>query len=215
MKVHEKIRAIRQSKNWSQDVMAEKLGMTSSGYAKIEQGRTDNHFSKLEQIAEIFDMDVVEFLAFGEKNVFFLMGDNSIGNSSISMSVIGSSKELAFEIQKQQLIIELKDKELAMQQREIALKDKEISHLEKLLEMHKNSKPNLTRSQRLRWERLMRSSASGIVKRSLRVGIPKLELGNELNNSLNCVVSITVSERHDNAPLAQKCAFHRLPSRFA
>ncbi len=119
MKVHEKIRAIRQSKNWSQDVMAEKLGMTSSGYAKIEQGRTDNHFSKLEQIAEIFDMDVVELLAFGEKNVFFLMGDNSIGNSSISMSVIGSSKELAFEIQKQQLIIELKDKELAMAQREI------------------------------------------------------------------------------------------------
>jgi len=33
---------------------------------------------------------------------------------------------------------------LSMQQREIALKDKEISHLEELLEMHKNSKPNPT-----------------------------------------------------------------------
>jgi transcriptional regulator with XRE-family HTH domain len=103
MKVHEKIRFIRQSKNWSQDEMAEKLGMTASGYAKIEQGRTDNHFSKLEQIAEIFDMDVVELLSFGEKNVICLIGDNS----TISMSqILGSSKELTFEIQKQQLIIE-------------------------------------------------------------------------------------------------------------
>ncbi len=37
----------------------------------------------------------------------------------------------------------------------------------------------LARSQRLRWERLIRSSASSIVKQSLTVGIPKLELGNE------------------------------------
>ncbi len=37
----------------------------------------------------------------------------------------------------------------------------------------------MARSQRLRWERLIRSSASSIVKQSLTVGIPKLELGNE------------------------------------
>jgi hypothetical protein len=33
--------------------------------------------------------------------------------------LLGSPAELAFELQKQQLIIELKDKELALQQREI------------------------------------------------------------------------------------------------
>lgn len=79
-----------------------KLGMSVTGYAKIEQGKTDAHFSKLEQIAEIFDMDIVELLTFGEKNVICLIGDNSVNISQI----MGFSKELAFEIQKQQLIIE-------------------------------------------------------------------------------------------------------------
>jgi len=132
MKVHEKIRFMRQSKNWSQDEMAEKLGMSVNGYAKIEQGKTDNHFSKLEQIADVFDMDVVELLTFGEKNVFFLIGDNSIGNSSISMSVIGSSKELAFEIQKLQLILEHKNELLEQ-------KDTQIAKLEKIVALMENN----------------------------------------------------------------------------
>ena len=53
MKVHEKIRFMRQSKNWSQDEMAEKLAMSISGYAKIEQGKSEASFSKLEQIAAL------------------------------------------------------------------------------------------------------------------------------------------------------------------
>jgi transcriptional regulator with XRE-family HTH domain len=109
MKVHEKIRFMRQSKNWSQDEMAEKLAMSVNGYAKIEQGKTDAHFSKLEQIAEIFDMDVVELLTLGERNIICLIGDNS----TISMSqLIGSSKELTFEIQKLQLVIEHQQQEI-------------------------------------------------------------------------------------------------------
>jgi len=50
----------------------------------------------------------------------------------------------AWERAKLQLQLEMKNKELALQQREIALKDKEISHLEELLEMHKNSTTNPT-----------------------------------------------------------------------
>jgi len=71
MKFHEKIRFMRQSKNWSQEDMANKLGMSVAGYAKIEQGRTDTNFSKLEQIASVFELDVVELLSFGEKNVIW------------------------------------------------------------------------------------------------------------------------------------------------
>jgi transcriptional regulator with XRE-family HTH domain len=110
MKVHEKIRFMRQSKNWSQDEMAEKLAMSVNGYAKIEQGKTDTHFSKLEQIAEIFNMDVVELLTLGEKNVIFLIGDNNIGDNSVGvLQIISSSKELTFEIQKLQLLLEHKN----------------------------------------------------------------------------------------------------------
>jgi transcriptional regulator with XRE-family HTH domain len=116
MKFHEKIRFMRQSKNWSQEDMADKLGMSVAGYAKIEQGRTDANFSKLEQIASVFDMDIVELLSFGEKNVICLIGDNSmIGISQI----MGSSKELVFEIQKLQLNLEHKEEMLVQKDREI------------------------------------------------------------------------------------------------
>ena len=126
MKFHEKIRFMRQSKNWSQEDMADKLGMSVAGYAKIEQGRTDANFSKLEQIASVFELDVVELLSFGEKNVICLIGDNSVNISQI----IGSSKELIFEMQKLQLSLEHKEAMLAQ-------KDKEIQRLEELIALLK------------------------------------------------------------------------------
>ena len=126
MKFHEKIRFMRQSKNWSQEDMADKLGMSVAGYAKIEQGRTDANFSKLEQIASVFELDVVELLSFGEKNVICLIGDNSVNISQI----IGSSKELIFEMQKLQLGLEHKEAMLAQ-------KDKEIQRLEELIALLK------------------------------------------------------------------------------
>lgn len=116
MKFHEKIRFMRQSKNWSQEDMADKLGMSVAGYAKIEQGRTDTNFSKLEQIASVFDMDIVELLSFGEKNVICLIGDNSVNISQI----IGSSKDLAYELQKLQLMVEHKDEMMTQKDKEIA-----------------------------------------------------------------------------------------------
>jgi transcriptional regulator with XRE-family HTH domain len=127
MKFHDKIRFMRQSKNWSQEDMADKLGMSVAGYAKIEQGKTDANFSKLEQIASVFDMDVVELLSFGEKNLICLIGDNSmIGISQI----MGSSKDLVYEIQKLQLITEHKEEMLAQ-------KDKEIAGLKGIIDLMK------------------------------------------------------------------------------
>ena len=118
---------MRQSKNWSQEDMADKLGMSVAGYAKIEQGRTDANFSKLEQIASVFDMDIVELLSFGEKSVICLICDNSmIGISQIA----GSPKEFAFEIQKLQLMLEHKEEMMTQ-------KDKEILGLKEVIELLK------------------------------------------------------------------------------
>lgn len=124
MKFHEKIRYMRQSKNWSQEDMADKLGMSVAGYAKIEQGKTDANFSKLEQIASVFEMDIVELLSFGEKNVICLIGNNSVNVSQI----MGASKDLVFEMQKLQLNLEHKEEMLAQ-------KDKEIAGLKEVVEL--------------------------------------------------------------------------------
>ena len=58
MELHEKIRLARELNKWSQEEVAEKLEMSPSGYAKIERGETALNIPRLEQIAEIFHIDV-------------------------------------------------------------------------------------------------------------------------------------------------------------
>ena len=114
MEVYEKIRFLRESKNWSQEEMAEKLNMSLSGYSKVERGDTKVSIPKLKKIAEVLGIELIELMFLGEKHVCLSGNDNS----NNGYNIIGST-ELAFENQKLQLIVELKDKELAMKDREI------------------------------------------------------------------------------------------------
>ncbi len=133
MKVHEKIRFLRESKNWSQEDMAAKLNMSVSGYSKIERGATKAYIPKLEQIAETFDMDLMELLSFGEKHVYLISE-----NSNNGCNVIGSS-ELAFEIQKLQLTVQHKDELLAQQKERLDGQKQEIAVLKEMLGLLKNT----------------------------------------------------------------------------
>lgn len=119
---------MREARNWSQEEMATKLNMSANGYAKIERGETKAYIPKLEQIAELFGMDLMELMSFGEKHVY-LISDNSNNGCNI----IGSSKELTSEIQKLQLVVNHKDEIIEHQKREIA-------YLQDMLEMLKNAK---------------------------------------------------------------------------
>ncbi len=74
MKVCEKIKFMRQVKELSQEQMAEKLGLSLNGYAKIERGETNPPLPRIKQIADVFEMDFMELVSFGEKNVVFLTG---------------------------------------------------------------------------------------------------------------------------------------------
>jgi transcriptional regulator with XRE-family HTH domain len=61
-KTHEYIKAIRLSKGLTQDVIAEKLGMTQSNYARIESGKAQITVDKLNQLSELFEMSVSSIL---------------------------------------------------------------------------------------------------------------------------------------------------------
>lgn len=107
MKVHEKIRSLREAKNWSQEEMAAKLNMSVNGYSKIERGETRVHIPKLEKISEVLEMDLIELMCLGERRTYLSGNDNS----NNGYNIIGST-ELAFENQKLQLQLEMKDKEI-------------------------------------------------------------------------------------------------------
>ncbi|MBR0574589.1 MULTISPECIES: helix-turn-helix domain-containing protein [Pasteurellaceae] len=115
MKVNEKIRMVRETHNWSQEDMADKLAMSTNGYAKIERGETGLHLDKLEKIAKVFDMDLVELLSVSDKSVICLVNENSTNSSNY----YGSSQELSTEIEKLKLTLIHKDELLSEKEREI------------------------------------------------------------------------------------------------
>lgn len=117
MKIHEKIRSIRKSKGWSQEKMAEKLELSVNGYANIERGETDVQVSRLEQIAETFGMELLEFFNFGERNVFYLVSDNDHTENSFncrnlqSIDFSSEKNEFEHELEKAHLLLREKEKE--------------------------------------------------------------------------------------------------------
>ena len=74
MEIHDKIRVMREINQWTQEDMAEKLSMSANGYANIERGKTAINLDKLKQIAEIFNIDVVELLSNHFCIFFFFFG---------------------------------------------------------------------------------------------------------------------------------------------
>ncbi len=51
--IKNKIKSIRELKNYTQEYMADQLGVTQAGYSKIEKGKTILSFAKLVEIARI------------------------------------------------------------------------------------------------------------------------------------------------------------------
>ncbi len=70
IKINEKIKFIRSLKSWTQEQVANKLGISTHAYAKIERGETDVNFSRLQQFAEIMNIDLLQLLSFDEKKIF-------------------------------------------------------------------------------------------------------------------------------------------------
>ena len=65
--IGEKLKALRATKGWSQEEIAHQLDISLHGYGKIERNISNVTIKRLEQIAGLFKMSVLEFLAYGEK----------------------------------------------------------------------------------------------------------------------------------------------------
>lgn len=112
MKVCEKIKFMRQIKELSQEEMAEKLGLSLNGYTNIERGHADAPLSRIKQIADVLNVDLIELLSLGEKNTVYLTGGKHSRISNISHNS-NVSAELTAELEKANLIIEAKNLEIA------------------------------------------------------------------------------------------------------
>jgi len=121
METHEKIRFIRMFKGWTQDEMAEKLGMALNGYAKIERGKVDINTARLKQIAEVLGINKAQLEGLNEKNVFNFIENsyNLVHNQSNGCYI--DQVETKHQLEKAHLVIEQKDKEITYLQEIIRL----------------------------------------------------------------------------------------------
>ncbi|UYZ68947.1 helix-turn-helix domain-containing protein [Moraxella bovis] len=125
------LKRLRALKGFTQEHMAEKLHMTTDGYAQIERDVGNPNLPKIEKIAKIFDMTTVEFLDFCENGAtFYISGDaqqNNNTDSKLSMYYLfgkNGHETLLAELEKSELTIQHKDELLEQKQNEInALKE--------------------------------------------------------------------------------------------
>ncbi len=111
MELPEKIKFIRSLKGWTQENMAEQLGISTYAYAKIERGETDVNFSRLQQIAEVMGIELPQLLNLDDKIVFSGTHNTQGYNWYLNSSPIEQVK-YKHELEKAQLIIEHQTKEI-------------------------------------------------------------------------------------------------------
>ena len=122
MSVNNKIRALRELNNWSQEDMAERLNMSKSSYSRLERDESRLDLAKLEKLAAVFKIDIGELVASDGKGLICLIGENSGQNSNY----YGANEGIAAEVEKLKLSLE-HSREL------LAQKDQEISALRQLV----------------------------------------------------------------------------------
>ncbi|WP_315027521.1 helix-turn-helix transcriptional regulator [Aggregatibacter segnis] len=129
MSVNEKIRKIREAKDWSQEQMAEKLNMSLNGYAKIERGESKIYLDKLEQIAQVFDIDVVELMQSDGKNICFQI-ESPLG----SIYQGGGETQLLIEVERLKLALSHANEKEELLRKLLEQKDGEIQSLRNLIQ---------------------------------------------------------------------------------
>jgi transcriptional regulator with XRE-family HTH domain len=122
MKQHEIIALMRRVKGWTQAQMAEQLDMSINGYSKIERGETSVSDDKREKLAHIFNVEPQDFFNFDGKVILNLINFNDQSNNNKVVTVT-SIVHCQDELEKANLIIEQKDKEIAYLKEILSLKE--------------------------------------------------------------------------------------------
>ena len=102
-----KIKKYRELRNFSQEYMAEKLGISQNAYSKIESSQSKLSTDRLKQIAETLEVPEVELLS---EQMVFNISNNELHNSGVGYNNFYSSSKELYE----GTILELKEELKAM-----------------------------------------------------------------------------------------------------
>jgi transcriptional regulator with XRE-family HTH domain len=118
MQINEKLKVMRQCKDWTQEELAEKLGLAVNTYAKIEQGKTTIKLDQLKKIAQIMGVDVQELIDTNEKTVLNY-AENCNQNNQLQCHIILTETQCAHELEKAQLLLKEKENENSLLKQQV------------------------------------------------------------------------------------------------
>jgi transcriptional regulator with XRE-family HTH domain len=129
MELPKNLKTIRKLRNLTQETVAEKLGISTYAYAKIERGETDVNISRLEQIAKIMEIELSQlFCCLNDKSIFQLGANNTGDNWNVNSPVQTECKQ---ELEKERFINK-------QQQKEIDYLKQQVSDLREIIDLLKN-----------------------------------------------------------------------------
>ncbi|TAG02821.1 MAG: helix-turn-helix domain-containing protein [Cytophagia bacterium] len=110
MEIGQKIKKLRELRNFSQQYMAEKLEIAQQTYSKMEMGDIDFPISRLKNISDILGIRIVDIFSFDEKSILNSYNNNA---ENITTGFIISDKEFLDRL------TNLYESRIEMQQKEI------------------------------------------------------------------------------------------------
>lgn len=105
-----------------------KMNMSLNGYAKIERGESKIYLDKLEQIAQVFDIDVIELMQSDGKNICFQI-ESLLG----SVYQGGGETQLLIEVERLKMALSHANEKEELLKKLLEQKDSEINTLKKVL----------------------------------------------------------------------------------
>lgn len=99
-----KIKKLRELRNYSQEYMAENLGLSQSAYSKLETDQTELSYNRLNKIAELLQVSISDIENFDEKVIFNITNnDHSTNNGGNYHQHLYYSDKKVIELQESQI----------------------------------------------------------------------------------------------------------------
>lgn len=135
MEIYDKVRIMREVNQWSQEDMAEKMGMSVTGYAKIERGQSKIHYDKLVQLAQIFNISVSDLISVDEKKPTWYFRENNTQN--IHANYYATDEAILLELEKTKLLLDNAQNLIKIKDELISQKENEIKALKEIINLLK------------------------------------------------------------------------------
>lgn len=107
---HERVRKLREFRNYTQEYMAEQLNLSQRAYSSLENGKTQLSVERLVDICKLLDVSIGEILDIENQNIY----NNNFNNNAENNHGNLIFKKDDFEEQRKlyERIIEMKDSEI-------------------------------------------------------------------------------------------------------